>query len=177
MLKWFWPAAMALKVEHLEMLKKNSTFSYNWVQYVYTRHQNKASVHANTKYDKIDYMRTTLYGFLIEWRIAILTKTVRLSFRSYSCRGNYDSPLIGYFRVPKTLTVKTRPSARFFLWKWGLFAQEWKIIAVSKAEHLTSFWYRGPGEPRKWPIVNHSAAVNVNHSSGLIYHLNKPVLI
>ena len=44
---------MALKVEHLEMLKKKSTFSYNWVQYVYTRHQNKASVHANTKYDKI----------------------------------------------------------------------------------------------------------------------------
>ena len=157
--------------------KERNFLLYNWVQYVYTRHQNKASVQANTKYDKIDYMRTTLYGFLIEWRIAILTKTVRLSFRSYSCRGNYDSPLIGYFRVPKTLTVKTRPSARFFLWKWGLFAQEWKIIAVSKAEHLTSFWYRGPGEPRKWPIVNHSAAVNVNHSSGLIYHLNKPVLI
>ena len=32
MLKWFSPAATALKVEHLEMLKKKSTFSYNWVQ-------------------------------------------------------------------------------------------------------------------------------------------------
>ena len=60
-------------------------------------------------------MRTTLYGFLIEWRIAILTITVRLSFRSYSCQGNYDSPLIGHFRVPKTLTFKMRPSAQPFL--------------------------------------------------------------
>ena len=34
-----------------------------------------------------------------------------------------------------------------------------------------------PGETRRWAIVNHSAAVNVNHSSGLIYHLNKPLLI
>ena len=23
---------------------------------------------------------------------------------------------------------------------------EWKIISISKAEHLTSFWYRGPGK-------------------------------
>jgi len=43
---------MALKVEHLEMLKKKSTFSHNWVQYVYTRHQNKASVQAKNNYDK-----------------------------------------------------------------------------------------------------------------------------
>ena len=39
-----------------------------------------------------------------------------------------------------------RPSAQPFLWKWVLFAWEWKIIYLSKAEHLTSFWYRGPGE-------------------------------
>ena len=39
-----------------------------------------------------------------------------------------------------------RPSAQPFLWKWVLFAWEWKIISISKAEHLTSFWYRGPGE-------------------------------
>ena len=39
-----------------------------------------------------------------------------------------------------------RPSAQPFLWKWVLFAWEWKIISTSKAEHLTSFWYRGMGE-------------------------------
>ena len=39
-----------------------------------------------------------------------------------------------------------RPSAQPFLWKWVLFAWEWKIISISKAEHLNSFWYRGPGE-------------------------------
>ena len=41
---------------------------------------------------------------------------------------------------------KNDPSAQPLLWKWVLFAWEWKIISISKAEHLTSFWYRGPGE-------------------------------
>ena len=54
---------------------------------------------------------------------------------------------IGHFRVPKTLTFKVRPSAQPFLWKWVLFAWVWKIISISKAGHLYSFWYRGPGEP------------------------------
>ena len=29
-----------------------------------------------------------------------------------------------------------RPSVQPFLWKWVLFAWEWKIISISKAEHL-----------------------------------------
>ena len=33
-----------------------------------------------------------------------------------------------------------------FLWKWVLFAWEWKIVFMSKAEQLSSFWYRGPGK-------------------------------
>ena len=53
---------------------------------------------------------------------------------------------IGHFRVPKTLTFKMRLGAQPFLWKWVLFAWEWKMISVSKAEHLPSFWNRGPGE-------------------------------
>ena len=56
-------------------------------------------------------------------------------------RGEKLSPL----RVPKTLTFKMRPSAQPFLWKWVLFVWEWKIISTSRAVHLTSFWYRGPG--------------------------------
>ena len=52
---------------------------------------------------------------------------------------------IGHFRVPKTLTFKMRPGAQPFLWKWVLFAWEWKMISISKAEHLPSFWNRGPG--------------------------------
>ena len=67
-----------------------------------------------------------------------------------------DDFLTGHFRVRKTLTFKTRPSAQPFSWKWVLFAWEWKIISISKAELLTSFSYRGPGElgnslfPWKW---------------------------
>ena len=51
-----------------------------------------------------------------------------------------------HFRVPKTLTFKMRLGAQPFLWKWVLFAWERKMISISKAEHLPSFWNRGPGE-------------------------------
>ena len=54
----------------------------------------------------------------------------------------------GHLQVPKTLTFKMRPSAQPFLWKWVLFAWKWKIISISKAEHLTLFWYRSPGFQR-----------------------------
>ena len=33
-----------------------------------------------------------------------------------------------------------------FLMKMSLFAWEWKMISISKAEQLPSFWNRGPGE-------------------------------
>ena len=49
--------------------------------------------------------------------------------------------IIGYFRVPETLTFKMRLGTQPFLWKWVLFAREWKLISISKAEHLP-----GPGE-------------------------------
>ena len=49
--------------------------------------------------------------------------------------------ITGHFWVSKTLTFKP------VLWKWVWFAWKWKIISISKAEHLTWFWYRGPGEP------------------------------
>ena len=55
-------------------------------------------------------------------------------------------PKIGHFLVPKSLTFKMRLGAQPFLWKWVLFAWEWKMISISKAEHLSSFWNRGPGE-------------------------------
>ena len=34
-----------------------------------------------------------------------------------------------------------------FLMKMSFIWVKWKFISKSKAEHLTSFWYRGPGEP------------------------------
>ena len=64
----------------------------------------------------------------------------------FSDLKNTSQNWIGHFRVPKTLTFKMRPSAQLFLWKWVLFAWEWKMISISKAEHLPSFWFRGPGE-------------------------------
>ena len=37
------------------------------------------------------------------------------------------------------------PKCTTFLMKMS-FASEWKIISISNAEYLTSFWYRGPGK-------------------------------
>ena len=39
-----------------------------------------------------------------------------------------------------------RVGAQPFLWKWVVFAWEWKILSISKVEHLTSFWYWGSGK-------------------------------
>ena len=39
-----------------------------------------------------------------------------------------------------------RLGAQPFLWKWFLFAWELKMISISKAEHLPSFWNRGSGK-------------------------------
>ena len=57
-----------------------------------------------------------------------------------------DSRPIGHFRIPKALTFKMRLGAQPFLWKWVLFSWERKMISISKAEPLPSFWNRGPGE-------------------------------
>ena len=61
---------------------------------------------------------------------------------------------IGHFRVPKTLPFKMRLDAQPFLWKWVLFAWEWKMISISKAVRLPSFWNRGPGELGKGLFEN-----------------------
>ena len=50
------------------------------------------------------------------------------------------------FPSSKNPRFQNEPNAQSFLWKWVLFAWEWKINFISEAEHLTSFWYRGPGE-------------------------------
>ena len=39
-----------------------------------------------------------------------------------------------------------RLGAQPFSCKWVLFAWEWKMVSISKAEHLPSFWKRGSGE-------------------------------
>ena len=67
-------------------------------------------------------------------------------------RGRYYSEALSLFNrlLPSSknphFQCKMRLRAQPFLWKWLLFAWEWKMIFISKAEHLPSFWNRGPGE-------------------------------
>ena len=42
--------------------------------------------------------------------------------------------------------MRLKSGAQPFLCKWVLFAWEWKMISISKAEHLPSLWNRDPGE-------------------------------
>ena len=64
-------------------------------------------------------------------------------------------------RVPKILTFKMRQSPQLFLWKWVLFAWECKIISISKAAHLTSFWYRGLREHGHSPFTGPLAKTTI----------------
>ena len=75
---------------------------------------------------------------IIETPVWILSLLIILKFSNIT--------QISHFRDPKTLTFKMRLGADPFLWKWVLNAWEWKMISISKAEHLPSFWNRGPGE-------------------------------
>ena len=82
---------------------------------------------------------------------SILTKKRDLYYRPFNASLFYITiykwfTVIGHFRVAKPLIFKLRLGVQPFLWKWVLFAWDWKIISISKVEHLTSFWYRGPGE-------------------------------
>ena len=97
---------------------------------------------------KLKYKKSTL---------DIVPSTHDSSTKSQTCyNNNYFLTTIGYFRVPKTLTFEMRLGAQPFLWKWVLFAWEWKMISSLKAEHLPSFWNRGPGGTRKWPFESYS---------------------
>ena len=71
---------------------------------------------------------------------------------------------IGHFWDPKTLTFKMRPNGQPFL-RRVLFAWVWKIISISKAKHLTLFWYRDPGELRNG-LLPHT--IECFHSRGQI---------
>ena len=81
--------------------------------------------------------------------------------------GINKGKLIGHFRVPKTLTFKMRLGAQPFLWKRVLFAWEWKMISISKAEHLPSFWNRGLGE-----LGNGLLKKSIKTSHEKIYYLH-----
>ena len=62
------------------------------------------------------------------------------------CGNWHGKQSIGHFRVPKTLSLKTRLSANPFLWKWVLFPWKLKLIFTSMVLYLASLWNRGPGE-------------------------------
>ena len=87
---------------------------------------------------------------MVTWRTSGINWVVNFYFDNVMpCyKGAWDASLLakGHFRVPKTLSFKMRLGAQPFLWKWVFFAWEWKMISISKAEHLPSFWNRGSGE-------------------------------
>ena len=83
------------------------------------------------------YLFVCLFVWLIDWLVAC------------SAVEGESQPR----QIQKTLTFKMRPSAQPFLWKWVLFAWESNILFISKVEHLTSFWYRGPGELGNGPFL------------------------
>ena len=90
--------------------------------------------------NSIHWIEQLVSLILIHW---IVIYPVHSAIHLLNNRGQMTN---GHFRVPKTVTFKMRLGAQPFLWKWVLFAWERKTISISKAEHLPSFWNRGPWE-------------------------------
>ena len=61
-----------------------------------------------------------------------------------------------YSRLPSSKTphfLQNEAKYTAFIMKMSFICMRMKIISISKAEHLPSFWYKGFGGTRKWPIV------------------------
>ena len=77
-----------------------------------------------------------------QWPLCVLASNEQISPPSLVCEQNSLHLLslctrilfktIGHFRVSRTLTFKMRPSAQPVLWKWVLFAWEWKSFPYQR---------------------------------------------
>ena len=114
---------------------------HNWKKTTLTL---KAYDHANPLWLTVSFSSSPYFTSLVT---KICTPT-GFFFSSDRVNNGEQSTIrvIDHFRVPKTLTFKMRLGSQPFMWKWVLFAWEWKMISISKAEHLPSFWNRDPGK-------------------------------
>ena len=85
-------------------------------------------------YQRIKHLLILVVVFVLNWsllcvhRISVdIFTRKRLSLEQAKKTVLYH--IIGLFRVPRTLTFKTRLGAQPILWKWVLFAWEWKMIS------------------------------------------------
>ena len=72
-----------------------------------------------------------------------------MRFRNRKCEIYAASRAKLLLRARTLITDLAGKFRKASLPKWGQvhnLSWEWKIISMSMAEHLTSFWYRGPGE-------------------------------
>ena len=60
-------------------------------------------------------------------------------------RAREGGVTIGHFRVPSGLCIKTRLGAQPLIWQRFFILIQIKLISTRTVQHLTSFWYRGPG--------------------------------
>ena len=56
---------------------------------------------------------------------------------------HFHEKLIGHFRVPSGLRIKTRLSAQLLIWKWFFILIQIKLIFTRKVVNLASFWKWG----------------------------------
>jgi len=73
--------------------------------------------------------------------------------------------IIGHFQVLPGLCIKTRLGAQPLIWKWFFILMQIKLISTRKVVHLTSFWYRGPGELGNGLLTSVSCQALVTRSS------------
>ena len=93
-------------------------------------------------------MSLSAFNFVLQLRFSVLLSWFQPN--SLCCLSpfllSYVTVSIGHFWVPPGFCIKTRLGAQPFIWKWFFILMQIKLISTRKVEHLTSFWYRGPGE-------------------------------
>ena len=94
------------------------------------------------------------FNWLREWREFFnhWHGVVRQNHSKREILKNYFRLSVGHFQVVLCLFFKARSGAKPFIWKWALFACEWKVIWIWKLEHQDSLWNHKT--TWKWPIEN-----------------------
>ena len=91
-----------------------------------------SSVKLPAKYVIIIYTLGNAHEKFVVW---IKTVPKSLQEAKFSARLSAELFQLDHFRVKKNAHFQIRHSAQPFLWKWAIFAWEWKIISISKAQY------------------------------------------
>ena len=155
-LRWITPSEIC-QILHI-LRKPNSKF---WFIQNNSKLKNKLK-HAYLGRCKVHIDSASLWGSLGDEALFRSANIRQIADHRIKMFSNISSLILFHITAPSVPGLCTWPhfesegfGPKLSLSKWGQvynlsceneFDLQWKVISISKAEHLTSFWYRGLGE-------------------------------